>query len=279
MKNKVAILLAFGLMVAVSVLAAATEFSNKAQKQTDIIEVLKKDIAMAECDDDNRLESVKKLFKEKGAADSEIVVEDFDSVENVVLTIKGGEETVIIGAHFDKVKDGCGVFDNWSGVVLVANLYGAVRKYPGKKTFKFVAFGKEEKGLVGSGKMAKAIPKEERDRYCAMINFDSFGMYYPQVLNNVSDKKLKELARQSAEELKIPYSDASIDWARSDSASFQKVDIPAITLHGLGQGFEKIIHSPNDKIEEVEINSLYHGYRMGLTLMSKIDGAACGAYR
>lgn len=279
MTHKVTILLAFGLMVAVSVFPAADVFDSKAQKQTDIIEALKKDIAMAECDDDNRLESVKKLFKEKGAADSEIVVEDFDSVENVVLTVKGGEDTVVVGAHFDKVKDGCGVVDNWSGVVLVANLYGAVRKYPVKKTFKFVAFGKEEKGLVGSGKMAKAIPKKERDRYCAMINFDSFGMYYPQVLNNVSDKKLKELTRQSAEELKIPYSDASIDWASSDSASFQKVDIPAITLHGLGQGFEKIIHSSKDKVEEVEINSLYHGYRMGLALMGKIDGADCGAYR
>lgn len=278
MTHKVTILLAFGLMVAVSVFPAADLFDSKAQKQTDIIEALKKDIAMAECDDDNRLESVKKLFKEKGAADSEIVVEDFDSVENVVLTVKGGEDTVVVGAHFDKVKDGCGVVDNWSGVVLVANLYGAVRKYPVKKTFKFVAFGKEEKGLVGSGKMAKAIPKKERDRYCAMINFDSFGMYYPQVLNNVSDKKLKELTRQSAEELKIPYSDASIDWASSDSASFQKVDIPAITLHGLGQGFEKIIHSSKDKVEEVEINSLYHGYRMGLALMGKIDGADCGVY-
>lgn len=279
MTHKVTILLSLGLMVVVSFPAALAPFSSKFERQNEIIEALKKDVAMAECDDDNRLESVKKLFKDKGAADGEIVVQDFDSVENVVLTIKGGEETVVIGAHFDKVKDGCGVVDNWSGVVLVANLYSAVKKYPGKKTFKFVAFGKEEKGLVGSGKMAKAIPKEERDRYCAMINFDSFGMYYPQVLNNVSDKKLKELARQSAEELKIPYSDASIDWASADSASFQKADIPAITLHGLGQGFEKIIHGPNDKIEKLQINSLFHGYRMGLSLMSKIDGAPCDAYR
>jgi len=167
MTNKITILPAFGLIVAVSVLVAATAFSGRVERQNDIIEVLKKDIAMAECDDDNRIESVKKLFKEKGAADSEIVVEDFDSVANVVLTIKGGEETVIIGAHFDKVNLGCGVVDNWSGVVLVANLYGAVRQYPVKKTYKFVAFGKEEKGLVGSSKMAKAIPKEERDRYCS----------------------------------------------------------------------------------------------------------------
>ncbi|REJ75271.1 MAG: Zn-dependent exopeptidase M28 [Acidobacteria bacterium] len=279
MTHKRTILLALGLIVAVSVLAAATVFRDRVETQTDIIEILKKDLEMAECEDENRLESVRKLFKEKGASDTEIAVESFDSVENVVVTIKGGEETVVVGAHFDKVKFGCGVLDNWSGVVLVANLYSAVKKYPGKKTFKFVAFGKEEKGLVGSGKMAKAIPKDERVRYCAMVNFDSFGMYYPQVLNNVSDKKLTELTRQSAEELKIPYSDASIDWASSDSASFQRVDIPAITLHGLGRGFEQIIHSSKDKIEEVEINSLYHGYRMGLSLLGKIDAADCGAFR
>lgn len=279
MTRKRTILLALGLIAVIAGLAAAAAFDRPGESQTDIIEVLKKDLEMAECEDDKRLESVKKLFKEKGASDSEIVVEEFDSVENVVLTIKGGEETVVVGAHFDKMKPGCGVFDNWSGVVLVANLYTAVKKYPGKKTYKFVAFGKEEKGLVGSDKMAKAIPKDERNRYCAMVNFDSFGMYYPQILANVSDRKLSQLARTTAEELKIPFSDASVDWARSDSASFQSIDVPAITLHGLGQGFEKIIHTSNDKAEKIEINSLYHGYRMGLSVLAKIDAAECGAFR
>ena len=123
-----------------------------------------------------RREEVKKLFLKMGAPESDIVFEKLDDVENVVVTKKGKtDETIVIGAHFDKTETGCGAIDNWSGIVIVANLYRTMKDFTTQKTYKFVAFDKEELGLLGSDAMAKKIPKEERANYCAMVNFDSFG--------------------------------------------------------------------------------------------------------
>jgi hypothetical protein len=66
-----------------------------------------------------------------------------------------------VGAHYDKVSDGCGAGDNWFGVVAVAYIYRTLKDIPLKKTLVFVAFEKEEKGLVGSRAMAEAIDKEQ----------------------------------------------------------------------------------------------------------------------
>ena len=137
---------------------------------------IKEDLKLNVCEDKERLAAVKLLFKKFGATDDEIIIEKFKNVENLVVTKKGKTgETVIVGAHYDKTSEGCGAIDNWTGIVIIANLYKTLRNFSTEKTYLFVAFGKEELGLVGSEAMARAIPKEKRAGYCSMVNFDSFG--------------------------------------------------------------------------------------------------------
>jgi Zn-dependent M28 family amino/carboxypeptidase len=270
------------LLSALFLLFAFTAVSSRAQESAKISTEaeIKEDIALNVCKNDERLEAVKKLFKKMGATDADIKVEKIKNVENVIVTKKGKtEETVVVGAHYDKVSDGCGALDNWTGVVILANLYRTIKDFNTQKTFVFAAFGKEELGLLGSKEMAEAIPKEKREQYCAMVNFDSFGFTYPQAMTNISDSKLIDLAKETSKELKIPFANAGIQNASSDSASFQKQKIPAISLHGMAPNWQEFLHGTRDKVENVNVQSVYIGYRYALNYLAKIETKGCADFR
>ena len=272
---KIKILVAFVSALAWSVPSAA---------QTSMAKIGVADITsemqMHVCKNDERLDAVKRLFKKMGATDEDLKVDDFGKVQNLTITKKGRTgETVIVGAHYDKVNDGCGAIDNWTGLVIVANLYGSLRNYQTEKTYIFVAFGNEEKGLVGSAAMARAIPKESREQYCSMINFDSFGFNYPQAMTNTSNPKMVKSARDLAKEVKMPFSEASINGADADSSSFVAKNIPAITFHGLSNKWQEYLHSSKDKIENVKPESVLIGYNFGYLFLTRIEQGACGMFR
>lgn len=244
------------------------------------IQDLKADVELAPCEDKERLEAVKKLFITMGAGEQDITVEKFENVENVVLTKKGeSEEIVVIGAHYDKTSSGCGVIDNWTGIVLTGHLYQRIKDVNTNKTYKFVAFGKEELGLVGSKAMANAIPLEKRINYCAMINFDSFGFSFPQALSNTSDETLISLAKTTAKELDFTFASSEFTGTNADSSSFRDVKIPAITLHGLSANWQDYLHKDNDKKKNVNPESVYAGYIFALKLIAKIDEIPCSSFR
>jgi len=269
----------------ITVLVLVFSFSFTAYSQKMAVKIaseadIKEDLNLYTCKNDERLEAVKKLFKKMGAADSEIKIEKVKNVENLVVTKKGKtDKIVIVGAHYDKTSDGCGVIDNWTGIVVLANLYRTIKDFNTEKTYVFSAFGKEELGLLGSDEMARAIPKEKRVDYCAMVNFDSFGFTYPQVMQNISDTKLVDLAKEVSGELKLPFASAAIEFASSDSASFRNQKIPAISIHGLSDKWQEYLHGSKDKIENVNTGSVFIGYRFALNYLAKIDAKSCGAFR
>ena len=262
-------------------LAATLNASAQAAKVHISTEAeIKEDIAANVCKNDARLEAVKKLFKKMGATDAEIKVEKVKNVDNVIVTKKGKtDETVVVGAHYDKVSDGCGAIDNWTGIVVLANLYRTIKDFDTQKTFVFAAFGKEELGLLGSREMAESIPKEKREQYCAMINFDSFGLTYPQAMTNISDSKLIDLAKEISKEMKIPFADAGIPNASSDSESFRRQKIPAISIHGMSASWQEYLHSAKDKVENVNTQTVYIGYRYALNFLAKIESKGCADFR
>jgi len=258
---------------------SAVAFGQTSSAKVGVADITS-EMQMHVCKNDERLDAAKRLFKRMGAADDDLKIQDFGKVQNLTITKKGTTaETVIVGAHYDKVNEGCGAIDNWTGLVIVANLYGTLKNYQTNKTYIFAAFGNEEKGLVGSAAMAKAIPKEDRDRYCSMINFDSFGFAYPQVMTNASTPGMAKLAKDLAKEVNMPLSEAAINNADADSSSFVNKDIPAITFHGLSNKWQEYLHSSKDKIENVKPESVLMGYNFALLFVSRIDQGTCGMFR
>jgi len=142
----------------------------------------------------------------------------------------------------------------------------------------FVAFGKEEKGLIGSRAMVQAIPKDQILTYCAMINIDSFGLAAPFALEGMSSKPLIELAQAASNEMHIPFAKVRIKGADSDSTSFLRRNVPAVTLSGLSADWESILHTPFDQANKVNPNSVYIGYRLALTMWTHLDQADCRAF-
>ncbi|MDT5123683.1 MAG: hypothetical protein QOC96_3165 [Acidobacteriota bacterium] len=270
-------------LIAAQLLFLLAPVASRAQSSAINIstpEQIKAEFDSVPCDNEKRLSAVKALFEKMGAASSEIVIEKYKNVENLVIRKPGAsQEKIVIGAHYDKVADGCGAVDNWTGIVAIAHLYKSLKDMPLRKTIIFVAFGKEEKGLVGSHAMVDAIGKDELAQYCEMVNIDSFGLTAPQVADNMSSNKLEVLTADLAKEMKMPFSHASIPDADADSSSFIRKKIPAITLHGLSSNWRDILHSHNDQPSKIKPESVYLGYRLALTLVVRLDSASCGAYR
>ena len=266
---------AFALLLAAGC-SAAQNPASKVSTPEDIA----KDFASVPCDDKDRLAAVRALYESAGATASDITMDQHDNVENLVVTKKGASpEKIVIGAHYDKTSEGCGAIDNWTGQVALTHLYRTLKDIPLNKTLVFVAFGREEKGLVGSRAMTKGIDKEQAAGYCAMINIDSLGLGPPQVADNMSSKKLARFTGELAKEMEIPFGHASIGRANSDSSSFVAKKIPAVTIHGLNNDWSTILHSKHDQVAKVNSASVYLGYRLALAMIVKLDASACDAYR
>ena len=243
-------------------------------------EQIKTEFDAVPCSNEERLTAAKALFEKMGVPASDISIDKYKNVENLVIRKQGtSQEKIIIGAHYDKVADGCGAIDNWSGIVAIAHLYRSLKDVPLKKTILFIAFGKEEKGLVGSRAMVDNIDKDQVAEYCEMINIDSLGLAGPQVADNMSSKKLSTLSAELAKELKMPFGHAMIEGADADSSSFIAKKIPALTIHGLSNEWPTILHSRNDQPSRVNSMSVYLGYRLTLAVVSRLDKSPCAEYR
>lgn len=245
------------------------------------LEQIKQDFDSVPCKkNEERLSAVRLLFEKMGASSSDITSQKIGRVENLLIRKQGsGDGLIVIGAHYDKTSDGCGAIDNWSGVVTVAHLYRSLLKRTLKKSVLFVAFGREEEGLVGSKAMVKAIDKEAAGQYCAMINIDSLGMGAPQVATNLSTKKISDRAAELAKRLGMTFAAGTLERADADSSSFLAKKIPAITIHALVSDWPKILHSSKDQASMVKPESVYLGYRLALSLAVDLDNAACDAWR
>jgi hypothetical protein len=241
---------------------------------------IKAEFEAVPCKNEERLNAAKALFEKLGAPPSEISIQQYQNVENLVIRKQGSSlENIIVGAHYDKVSEGCGAVDNWTGIVALAHLYKSLKDVSLKKTIIFVAFGKEEKGLLGSHAMVDAITKDQVTQYCEMINLDSFGLSAPQVADNLSSKKLGTFTADLAKEMKVPFAHASIENADADSSSFIGKKIPALTIHGLTNDWPAILHTRKDQSSKINPDAVYLGYRLILALVFRLDSSSCGEFR
>lgn len=266
----------FFILCLIGVLMGTTLPQASSVEPLDVL--LRSDTEKGPCKNDERFAAVQELFKRHGATGMR--VDKFKDIQNVVLTKKGKtDETIVVGAHYDKVKDGCGILDNWTGVVIVANLFEALSKAETQKSYLFVAFGEEETGLKGSAAMARSIPKSDREHYCGIVNLDSFGLGYIVILENASSSKMIKVATDLGKELKTPVSPISVDGADADSTSFKNNGIPGITLSALSNKWPEYMHTSKDKFENILIPSVRIGYLFTSEYLKKLEAAPCGSYR
>ncbi len=100
------------------------------------------------------------------------------TTHNVIAETSGdADRTVVVGAHLDSVQAGPGINDNGSGtagVLEIAEQYAARGLEP-RNRIRFMWFGAEELGLLGSRAYVASLSEAERKQILLKLNFDMIG--------------------------------------------------------------------------------------------------------
>ena len=111
---------------------------------------------------------------------------------NVIAETKGGNpnKVIVVGAHLDSVGTGTGINDNGSGSSAILEIAEQLRGVYPRNKIRFMWFGAEESGLLGSEAYVASLPDSERQKIAAMLNFDMIGS--PNFVRFVYDGDLSD---------------------------------------------------------------------------------------
>ncbi|MCM3575379.1 M28 family metallopeptidase [Mesobacillus subterraneus] len=206
----------------------------------------------------------------EGPVEISLSSEQFSDLESVnVIATKAPKEKnkntkeVILGAHHDSVVGAPGANDNASGVGLMLELARVYKGYNTDKELKFIAFGSEERGLLGARYYVDQLTQEQRDNIEAVFVPDMVATNYgpaknlyamtPNGSNNiVTDSTVAAGARLGNSDI-LPGKFGS-----SDHVPFHNAGIPAALFIWMGidswdplvYHIEKVYHTPQDTIED-----------------------------
>lgn len=182
--------------------------------------------------------------------------------ENVIAVKEGASDNadiVYLTAHYDSVPGSPGANDNGSGTSTMLELARVLKDVPSDKEIRFVAFGAEEIGLIGSRYYVGELSEDEVERSVANFNMDMVGTAWEratQLYVNVVDgapNQVWQSAEAAAEKLgnddiflykrgasdHVPFYDAGID-----SANFIWREPGTAQL-------EPWYHTPEDTIDHI----------------------------
>jgi hypothetical protein len=231
-------------------------------------------------DNRQREATLKQMFSEAGCSDQQISEQPVarSKQPNVICTLRGNSDKVIIvGAHFDRVSQGDGVVDNWSGASLLPSLYEAIKVEPRRHTYIFIGFTDEEKGEMGSHFYVQKMTKDEVADTDAMVNLDTLGLAPSEVWISHSDKKLANALATIASQMNAPLSAVNVERVgSSDGEQFAERNIPRITVHSLTQEAwnAHILHTSKDRISAMRLDDYYQSYRLLAAYLAYLDEAS-----
>ena len=189
------------------------------------------------------------------------------TVNNVIADIPGRDrpdEWVVVGAHLDSWDFGTGAQDNATGVAMVVEAARAIAalEEPPRRSIRFVLWGGEEQGQLGSTAFVRTHASE-LDRVVAYLNSDAgtgklIGWTSPgrdEVVRGV-----RALTGNVLDELGAGTFDQSLRYAfQSDGAPFILAGIPILDLNADDTKYEDIHHKAADTIERVDARQLAAG--------------------
>jgi len=168
--------------------------------------------------------TLKQMFAEAGSDEPHLSEQALkgSKLPNVICVLPGSSDRVIIaGAYFDRVADGDGVVDNWSGASLLPSLYEAVKLEPRRHTYIFVGFTDEEKGEVGSHFYVRRMTTEQVAATDAMVNMDTLGLAPTEIWATHSDKHLVAALASLGRQMNLPVTGVNVEQVGStDSEQF-----------------------------------------------------------
>ena len=182
---------------------------------------------------------------------------------NVIATKKPSikknstKDILVISSHHDSVAKAPGANDNASGTAMTLELARVLKDIPTDTEIRFITFGAEEVGLIGSTHYVENLSKNEISRIVANFNLDMVGSKDAGelILQTVDEKPnlVTELAQEASEKLNgepTPYNQGD----RSDHVPFANAGIPAaLFIHNPPEPW---YHTADDSIDKISKSKL-----------------------
>jgi len=174
---------------------------------------------------------------------------------NTVAEIRGSArpgQVVILGAHLDSWDLGTGVTDNGAGSMVVLEAARAIARsgVKPKRTIRFILFGGEEQGLMGSRAYAAAHAAEADSTQAVLIIDNGTGMIVGQALQGRNDLAetwralLAPVASLGATEVREAVKSGT------DHLPFATYGIPAFNFDQHPRGYNHTHHSQSDTYDK-----------------------------
>lgn len=164
-----------------------------------------------------------------------------------------------------------GAQDNLSGIAIAYTVFSSLAN-PNRKGYsvlqntriRFVSFGSEEKGLVGSRAYVRAWKDELKQQNAHLINIDGvrlvseIGIVEKEQMNGARHHaSLVQGLLQSFKHENIACKKVGVPFGGTDAVSFTRVGIPALTIIGMSATeYDFTYHTRHDVVENIEPQSL-----------------------
>ena len=193
---------------------------------------------------------------------------------NVVCTIPGtdrADEEILLGGHYDSVYFSTGVYDNAAGCVVLMELMRYFRANPPRRTLKFVFFGSEEQGLLGSKHYAAS---HDLEKTVFMVNADVGGSVLGAnkaylTCNKDGVAYVAALLNEGGYAFEVKQSIQSSDSIPMTDAGVPCLNINRAAAHGAG-----VMHSRLDTVSFLSARGLGNILYPALDIMKRLDGAS-----
>ncbi len=225
-----------------------------------------------------RENAVVELFKTAGASEFDVVLQDIGTDEHNVIVVKKGrtDRVIVIGGHHDKIMEGPGVIDNWTGATMVANLYHEMHMIDTDATLVFIAFGGTEDGLLGSSAYLDSLTAAQKKDIDAMLNFDGVGVNGTYSWSENASRSLLARAEQVAKDSRRELKEATRS-LNADSTSFRRAGIPAMTILGMTQDMVyEVLHSEAGRNAPFSVRHYKNSFILAREILKSLDHDALG---
>lgn len=177
---------------------------------------------------------------------------------NVIATVKGKKyenEEIHFVAHYDSVPFSNGVYDNGAGSVIIMELLRYYHENTPERTLKFIWFGSEERGLLGS-KYYTDTHEEELKKVVLAVNVDMAGpiLGYNRAFVT-ADNSLCNMIEYMSKEIGFPISVTQSVYS-SDSTPYADKGVPAVSFARFGANGGAPGHNRYDLIEHLSAENI-----------------------
>jgi Zn-dependent M28 family amino/carboxypeptidase len=172
-----------------------------------------------------------------------------------------------------------GADDNGSGSAGLLEMARVFATHRSEHDLRFILFGGEEEGFLGSKRYVASLPGAEKQRIRAVVNMDMIGTMntaLPGVMlegTPVSERVIDGLAETAATYTTLTV-ETSLNPFASDHVPFIRAGIPAVlTIEG-ADSTNGNIHSMKDTIEHINYDLALEVLRMNVAFLAGEIGQA-----